>query len=62
MGYENCCFFNGAAYAGKSVLVSLPADRYGGIACGENDHNALLPASNMEETLAPAEHLPGLSK
>ena len=36
-------FFNGTAYAGKSTLVKRLAEKYGGIACEENYHDALLP-------------------
>ena len=34
---------NGNAYAGKSTLVRLLAEKHGGIACGENYHDRLLP-------------------
>ncbi len=42
-------FITGTAYAGKSTLVRLLAEKHHGIACGENYHNALL------EGLDPAE-------
>ena len=43
MLYDHMYFFNGTAYAGKSTLVKKLAKKYGGVACGENYHNALLP-------------------
>lgn len=43
MVFENAYFINGTAYAGKSTLVKGLAAKYGGIACEENYHNALLP-------------------
>ena len=46
MLYDHVYFFNGTAYAGKSTLVKKLAEKYGGVACGENYHNALLPTLN----------------
>lgn len=43
MTYQNFFFFNGSAYAGKSTMVKRLAEKYNGIACTENYHNALLP-------------------
>ncbi len=43
MLYDHVYFFNGTAYAGKSTLVKKLAEKYGGVACEENYHNALLP-------------------
>ncbi len=43
MLYDNVYYFNGTAYAGKSTMVKLLAQKHGGIACEENYHNALLP-------------------
>lgn len=43
MTYENVYFINGTAYAGKSTMVKLLAEKYHGIACEENYHNRLLP-------------------
>ena len=40
MPLDNAYFINGTAYAGKSTLVKLLAERHGGIACGENYHDA----------------------
>ena len=42
MLYDNVYFFNGTAYAGKSTMVKLLAEKHHGIACEENYHNALL--------------------
>ena len=49
MRYENVFFINGTAYAGKSTMVKLLAERCGGIACGENYHNALLDELDSRE-------------
>ena len=43
MKFENVYFVNGTAYAGKSTLVKGLAEQFGGIACEENYHDALLP-------------------
>lgn len=42
MRYENVYFINGTAYAGKSTMVKLLAERYDGIACEENYQDSLL--------------------
>ncbi len=42
-------FVNGTAYAGKSTLVRSLAEKYGGVACGENYHDALLPELDPSE-------------
>ena len=47
--FENCYFITGTAYAGKSTVVKQLAEAYGGIACEENYHDALL------DELDPAE-------
>jgi len=41
---KNCYFINGTAYAGKSTMVRLLAQRHGGVECGENYHDALMEA------------------
>ena len=43
---QNCYFLNGTAYAGKSTMVRLLAQRHGGIECGENYHDALMEATD----------------
>lgn len=42
MGFENVYFITGNAYAGKSTMVKLLAERHDGIACEENYHDILL--------------------
>ena len=49
MKFENVYFINGTAYAGKSTLVKGLAEKYGGIACEENYHDALLPKLDPAE-------------
>lgn len=49
MRFENVYFINGLAYAGKSTMVRLLAERHDGIACGENYHDALLPGLDAKE-------------
>ncbi len=40
--FRNVYFINGTAYAGKSTVVRLLAEKYDGICCGENYHMELL--------------------
>ncbi len=47
--FKNVYFINGTAYAGKSTMVKLLAEKYNGIACEENYHNRLLSELNREE-------------
>lgn len=49
MTYNNVYFITGNAYAGKSTMVKLLAERHNGIACEENYHDILLPELNREE-------------
>ena len=49
MIFENVYFITGNAYAGKSTMVKLLAERHNGIACEENYHDILLPELNREE-------------
>ena len=49
MGFEHVWFVNGTAYAGKSTLVKALAEKYDGILCGENYHDALLPELDRAE-------------
>jgi len=49
MRFENTFFIIGNAYAGKSTMVKLLAEKHGGIACEENYHDALLPELNKDE-------------
>lgn len=39
--FKNVYFINGTAYAGKSTAVKNLAERFSGICCGENYHDAL---------------------
>lgn len=39
--FQNVYFLNGTAYAGKSTMVRLLAEKYDGICCGENYHDEL---------------------
>ena len=50
MDLSNTYFIIGTAYAGKSTMVRLLADKHGGIACGENYHEQL-----MDDSLDPRE-------
>ncbi|MBR5641872.1 MAG: hypothetical protein IKW92_07055 [Firmicutes bacterium] len=54
MRFPDTYFITGTAYAGKSTMVKLLAEKYGGIFCGENYHNERLNG------LDPAE-FPGLT-
>ena len=49
MKFENIYFINGNAYAGKSTMVKLLAERHNGICCEENYHNKLLGGLNKNE-------------
>ena len=49
MIFQDTYFINGSAYAGKSTMVRLLAEKHGGIACGENYHDRLLPELSKEE-------------
>ncbi len=47
--FENAYFINGTAFAGKSTLAALLAEKYGGILCGENYHDVKLPELDKEQ-------------
>ena len=49
MKFNNVYFINGNAYAGKSTMVKLLAEKHGGIACEENYHNARLDRLDATE-------------
>ena len=49
MRFENIYFINGLAYAGKSTMVRLLAERFHGLACEENYQDRLLPELDKEE-------------
>ncbi len=49
MKFENTFFIIGNAYAGKSTMVKMLAEKHNGIACEENYHNALVPELDKDE-------------
>ena len=49
MRFDNVYFIAGTAYAGKSTMAKLLAEKYDGILCEENYHDALLPELSKEE-------------
>ena len=49
MKYKNVYYINGTAYAGKSTMVKMLAEKYDGIACEENYHNALISDLDSNE-------------
>lgn len=49
MKYNNVYFINGTAYAGKSTMVKMLAEKYNGIACEENYHDARIADLNSNE-------------
>ena len=49
MNFKNAYFITGNAYAGKSTMVKLLAQKYNGIACEENYHDSLLEGLDAKE-------------
>lgn len=49
MFFNNVYFITGTAYAGKSTMVKLLAEKYDGIACEENYHDSLIPELKKED-------------
>lgn len=49
MYLDNCYFINGTAYAGKSTMVKLLAEKYDGIACEENYHSSMIDELDKNE-------------
>ncbi len=49
MIYKNVYFINGNAYAGKSTMVKLLAEKFHGIACEENYHDIRLNTLKKED-------------
>ena len=47
--FPNAYFIIGTAYAGKSTMVKLLAEKHGGIACEENYHDRLIGELDTEE-------------
>ena len=52
--FKNVYFINGTAYAGKSTMVKMLAEKHNGIFCGENYHSELTDIIEIE-------HQPNLS-
>lgn len=58
--FQNIYFINGTAYAGKSTMVKLLAEKHDGICCRENYHDSLMhltdpvhqPALSYFETMS----------
>ena len=46
---KNVMFITGTAYAGKSTMVAMLADRYGLVQCGENYHSSVADEVIMPE-------------
>ena len=49
MRTDNAYFIIGTAYAGKSTMVKLLSEKYGGILCEENYHDRFFPDPDREE-------------
>ena len=49
MTFQNVYFISGNAYAGKSTMVKLLAEKYGGILCEENYHDRFFPNPDKVE-------------
>ena len=49
MAWSDIYYITGTAYAGKSTMVRLLAERHGGVECGENYHEALMPGLDARE-------------
>ncbi len=49
MRFDHVFFITGNAYAGKSTMVKLLAEKYDGILCEENYHDRLLPDLDKTE-------------
>lgn len=47
--FKDVYFINGTAYAGKSTMVKMLADKYNGIACEENYQDVKLPELDSGE-------------
>ena len=49
MRFENAYFIIGTAYAGKSTILRLLAEKHGGVLCEENYHDRLSPPLDKAE-------------
>ena len=47
--FHNAYFINGTAYAGKSTMTKLLAEKHGGILCEENYHDRFFPNPDAKE-------------
>ncbi len=47
--YKKVYFINGTAYAGKSTMIKMLAEKYNGIACEENYHDVKLSELDSSE-------------
>ena len=52
MKFKNVFFINGTAYAGKSTVLKMLAEKYDGILCEENYHDSKL--SELDSSEFPA--------
>ena len=49
MIYTNAYFIIGTAYAGKSTMIRMLAEKYNGILCEENYQDRFFPELDREE-------------
>lgn len=49
MRYKDVYYIIGTAYAGKSTIVKMLAEKFGGITCEENYHDILLDGLDSRE-------------
>ena len=49
MKFENVYFITGTAYAGKSTMIKMLAEKFGGILCEENYHDRFFPDVDRKE-------------
>ncbi|MBQ9966282.1 MAG: hypothetical protein IJO95_01445, partial [Clostridia bacterium] len=58
---KNAYFITGTAYAGKSTMVKMLADRYDMVFCGENYHSAVSDVIASKEAQPNIAWLNGLT-
>ncbi len=49
MAFDRIYFISGTAYAGKSTMARLLAEKHGGVLCEENYHDRFFPAPDKQE-------------
>lgn len=49
MRFENAYFITGTAYAGKSTMIRMLAEKHDGILCEENYHDRFFPEPDQKE-------------